>query len=220
MGFYSTLHINITFKENTPQCLTDFFTKGKQHESLPTFLYDIGFNFNNKINLTTPDMLLTEYGPKTYTDDKPNNHFYLQLTQEFDLDAYVLSIYPFITFVASYAEDDAMAGYIKDERGKFDAFAIKDGIVHWQSDLKIEISDVKKLDYFELIALGTKIKYNHGSEEEINNWMNLFDKNVPYSNGSSLFFYPEKENKIEIKNYNPTVNEVVEICLNYKPIQL
>jgi hypothetical protein len=220
MGFYSTLHVNITFKEHTASCITDFFTKGIQHEALPSFLYGIGFNFANEINLTTPDMLLTEYGAKTYTNGKPNKRWRLQLTQEFDLDAYILSIYPFITFVATYAEDSAIAGYVKDEMNKFDAFAIKDGIVYWLSDLKIETTISKKLDYFELIALGTKIKYSHGTEDEINKWMDLFDKNVPYPNGSSLFFYPAKENKIELKNYNPTVNEVVEICLNNKPIQL
>jgi hypothetical protein len=222
MGFYSTLHINITFKQNTPSCVTNFFTKGIRHEALPTFLYEMGFNFTNKINLTTPDMLLTEYGAKTYTKDKPNNNFYLQLTQEFDLDSYILSVYPFITFVASYAEDNAMAGYIKDEMNKYDAFAIKDGIVHWQQKQKINIDTNKKLDYFELVAIGTKIKYSHGSETEINEWMNIFDKNVPYPNGSSLFFFTEKYDarKIEIKDYNPTVNEVVEKCLNYKSIQL
>jgi hypothetical protein len=218
MGFYSTIHINITFKEATPQCVTDFFSKGIQHEALPIFLYDIGFNFANKINLTTPDILLTEYGAKTYTNDKPNNRWRLQLTQEFDLDAYILSIYPFIIFVAAYADDDAMAGYIKDEMNKFDAFAIKDGIVYWHTDIKIETSKTKKLDYFELIAIATKIKYSQGTEDEIDNWMSLFDKNVPYPNGSSLFFYPK--NKTEIKDYNPSVNEVVEACLNYKSIQL
>jgi hypothetical protein len=218
MGFYSTLHINITFKENTASCVTNFFAKGIQHEALPYFLYDIGFNFSNKINLATPDMLLTEYGAKTYTNDKPNNRWRLQLTQEFDLDTYVLSIYPFITFVAAYAEDDAMAGYVKDEMNKFDAFAIKDGIVYWLTDLKIETTSPKKLDYFELVAIGTKIKYSHGTEDEINKWIDLFDKNVPHPNGSSLFFYPK--NKTEIKDYNPSVNEVVEACLNYNAIQL
>jgi hypothetical protein len=220
MGFYSILHINIKFKQNAPQAVTDFFSNGIQHEALPTFLYDVGFSFTNKINLATPEMLLTERGAKTYTNNEPNIRLYLQLTQEFDLDAYILSIYPFITFVAAYAEDDTMAGYIKDEMGKFDAFAIKDGIVHWQSDLKIKISDVKKLDYFELIAIGTKIKYSHGTEDEINNWMSLFDKNVPYPNGSNLFFYPENNKEVKIGDYNPTVNEVVEKCLNYVTIQL
>jgi hypothetical protein len=218
MGFYSTLHINITFKENTPKCVTDFFSTGIQNEALPDFLYDLDFDFTNKINLTTPNMLLTEYGAKTYSNDKPNNRWRLKLTQEFDLDAYILSIYPFIIFVAAYAEDDAVAGYVKDEMNKFNAFAIKDGTVYWLKDLKIETTRVEKLDYYELIALGAKIKYSQGTEAEISSWMSLFDKNVAYPNGSSLFFYPKNEN--EIKDYNPTVKEIVEACINYKPTQL
>lgn len=146
----------------------------------------------------------------------------MQLTQEFDLDAHILSIYPFITFVAAYAEDDCMAGYIKDELNEFDAFAIKDGIAHWLQNAKINIDANKKLDYFELIALGTKIKFAHGTEEEINSAMNLFDKNVLRPNGSSLFFYPEnyKHGVTDVKEYDPSVQEVVEACLSYKPIQL
>jgi hypothetical protein len=220
MGFYSTLHINITFKEHTPQCITDFFCKGLQHEALPNFLNEMHFDFTNKVNLTTPDMLLTEYGAKTYTDDKPNNRWRLQLLQEFDLDAYILSIYPLITFVAAYAEDDAMAGYIKNDMQVFEAFAIKDGLVYWLKNLKVNIDETRKLDYFELIAIGTKIKFSHGTEKEINELMNLFDKNVPYPNGSKLFFYPEKTNENDIKNYNPSVEEVVEKCLRYKSIEL
>jgi hypothetical protein len=220
MGFYSILHISITFKQETPQCITDFFSKGAPHEVLPDFLYAMNFNFTNKVNLTTPDVLITEYGAKTYTNEKPNNRWRLQLTQEFDLDAYVLNVYPFITFVAAYAEDDAVAGYVKNEMNTFDAFAIKDGLVYWLKDLKIETTDNKKLDYFELIAIGTKIKYSHGTEAEINNWMNLFDKNVPYPNGSCLFFYAEKDDEDDIKSYNPSVVDVVEKCLSYKAINL
>jgi hypothetical protein len=167
-------------------------------------------------------LMLTEYGAKTYTNEKPNNRWRLQLTQEFDIDAYILSIYPFVTFVATYSEDDALAGYIKDEMNKFDTFAIKDGIVYWLTDLKIETTASKKLDYFELVAIGTKIKYSHGTEDEINNWMNLFDKNVPYPKGSSLFFYPEnyKHGNTTITNYDPSVEVVVETCLNHKNINL
>jgi hypothetical protein len=220
MGFYSTLHVNITFKEHTPQCIADFFCKGLHHEALPDFLYEMDFDFTNKINLATPNTLLTNFDAKTYTNNKPNNRWRLQLTQEFDLDAYVLSVYPFITFVAAYAEDDAMAGYVKNEMGNFDAFAIKAGLVFWLQDLKIASVDVKKLDYFELIALGTKIKFSHGSASEINECMNLFNKNVPYPNGSKLFFYPDKSYDDDIKNYNPSVADVVEKCLSYKSINL
>jgi len=49
----------------------------------------------------------------------------------------------------------------------------------------------------------------------------IFDKNVPHPLGSNLFFYPEKlEKDYDISKYNPTVEEVVDIALNYKPILL
>jgi hypothetical protein len=207
MGSYLTLHINITFKENIPTCISDFFTKGTQDKAIPIFLYQMGLNFSNKIDLTTPDMLITEYGAKTYTDGKPNNRLRLQLTQEFDLDAYILSVYPFITFVATYAEDDCMAGYIKSEMQDYDAFAIKNGIVHWQHDQQIEIVPDKKLDYFELVALGSKIKNYHGSQAEIKEDMAIFDKNIPYPNGSNLL--------IDNESKNLTIEEIVEQCLDY-----
>jgi hypothetical protein len=79
-----------------------------------------------------------------------------------------------------------------------------------------------KLDYYELLALGTKIKYSEGTEVEINKMMDDFDRSIPRPNGSSLFFYPEnyKVDKDDVSNYDPTVEEVVEKCLSYKPIQL
>jgi hypothetical protein len=50
--------------------------------------------------------------------------------------------------------------------------------------------------------------------------MTQFDKSVPYPNGSSLFFYPENykpKHRRELANYDPSVEEVVQMCLNYKP---
>jgi hypothetical protein len=143
-------------------------------------------NFENKIDLCTPDTLLTEYGAKTYTDDKPNYRLHLQLTQEFDLDAYILSVYPFITFVAAYAEADCMAGYVKSEMQDYDAFAIKNGIAHWQQDQKIVIDENKKLDYYELVALGTKIRFGNGNEVEKMIYKELFSKNILHPNGIEL----------------------------------
>lgn len=74
----------------------------------------------------------------------------------------------------------------------------------------------------ELIELGRKIVELQGSEEEINNWIELFNKNVSHPNGANLFYYPgtynEKNPEIDITNYNPTVEEVVDKCLAYKPI--
>ena len=74
----------------------------------------------------------------------------------------------------------------------------------------------------ELIKIGEKIVRADGTENEINELMELFDKNVPRPNGSNLFFYPENYNtrKHNLSEYNPSVKEVVEKCLAYKGIQL
>lgn len=46
----------------------------------------------------------------------------------------------------------------------------------------------------ELIVLGYKIVNCEGSEEEIDELMELFNQNVPYPDGADLFFYPENYN--------------------------
>jgi len=74
----------------------------------------------------------------------------------------------------------------------------------------------------ELIQLGKKIVNCEGSEKEIDLMIDLFNQNVPHPKGASLFYYPENYNarKDDISKYNPTVEEVVDKALNYKPIQL
>lgn len=74
----------------------------------------------------------------------------------------------------------------------------------------------------ELIELGRKIVNCNGTEEEINSMYDLFSKNVPHPNGANLFFFPENYNakKNNLSEYNPTVEEVVDIALNYKPLSL
>jgi len=74
----------------------------------------------------------------------------------------------------------------------------------------------------ELIEIGYKIIKAEGSEAELEELIKIFDKNVPHPNGSNLFNYPENYNarKTDLSNYNPTVEEVVDICLSYKSIQL
>jgi hypothetical protein len=220
MARYSTIYINVTFKENIPAYITDFFQKGTHNERLPTFLYDMGLNFENKVNLTTPDMLLFENGAKTYFEGKPKNRFHLSFSQEYDLDSYILCIYPFVVFLAAYAENTQIAGYIKEEWGPFNVFSIEGGLAYWQQDLKIEKGNkYGKLDYYELMTLGTKIKYSEGTEEDINYMIEEFNASVPHPRGAALFFYPEN-NKVPLSNYDPTVNEIVEKCLSYKPIEL
>ncbi len=74
----------------------------------------------------------------------------------------------------------------------------------------------------ELINLGKKIVNCEGTEEEINAMFNLFNTNVPHPDGANLFYYPENydSNIDDISQYNPTVEEVVDKALSYKPIQL
>tara|TARA_R110001583_G_scaffold51483_1_gene160692 strand:- start:2546 stop:2782 length:237 start_codon:yes stop_codon:yes gene_type:complete len=74
----------------------------------------------------------------------------------------------------------------------------------------------------ELIEIGNQIVNWSGSEEELLELMTFFDRNVPHPNGSNLFSYPENFNarKDDLSKYNPTVEEVVDKALSYKPIQL
>ena len=74
----------------------------------------------------------------------------------------------------------------------------------------------------ELIELGYRIRNFKGSEKDHCKLLNLFSQNVPHPNGSSLFNYPENYNatRDDLSQYNPTVEEVVDKALSYKPIQL
>lgn len=74
----------------------------------------------------------------------------------------------------------------------------------------------------QLIELGIKIVNCEGTEEEIDAMYELFSKNVPHPNGANLFFYPENYNarKHDLSKYKPTVEEIVDKALSYKPIQL
>lgn len=225
MSTYTTLHLNITFKKDTPDYLTDFFKSGKKDMRLPDFLDNFGFNFNNKVNLVVPDMMLCQYDFKTFNQETGKNYrHYLMILMEFNDDAWT-DIYALITYLAAYSEDNSMAGYIKHEMKTVDLLAFEGGFCYWQQHEKIPINQAEKmrtLDVFELETLGQKIKYSEGTETEINDMMQLFDKNVPYPNGSNLFFYPEnyKHDETDISKYDPSVSEVVKLCMDYKPTEL
>jgi hypothetical protein len=79
-----------------------------------------------------------------------------------------------------------------------------------------------KLSRNELIQLGYKIMTFKGTEEELMVLQELFNKNVPHPNGANLFFFPEKYNskKHNLASYNPSVEEVIDIALNYKPLSM
>ena len=74
----------------------------------------------------------------------------------------------------------------------------------------------------ELVVLGNKIVTSEGSEVEINEMIDKFNKNVPHPNGANLFFYPESYNARtdDLKNYNPSIEDVVDFALNYNPVVL
>jgi len=74
----------------------------------------------------------------------------------------------------------------------------------------------------ELIELGRKITAPAANEEESSQLMELFDANVPHPEGSCLFYYPENYNGRtgNLSQYNPSVEEVVDKCLSYKPNML
>ncbi|HZY36754.1 MAG TPA: hypothetical protein VFE53_08910 [Mucilaginibacter sp.] len=74
----------------------------------------------------------------------------------------------------------------------------------------------------EPIELGKKIVAFEGTKKEVAEMYELFSRNVPHPNGANLFFYPENYNarRDNISEYNPTVEEVVDKCLSYKPIML
>ncbi|NMH89590.1 bacteriocin immunity protein [Flavivirga algicola] len=74
----------------------------------------------------------------------------------------------------------------------------------------------------ELIELGKQILKTEGTENELDELYQLFNKNVPYPNGANLFYYPENYNarRDNLNQYNPTVESIVDKCLNYKTINL
>ncbi|MGO4109711.1 bacteriocin immunity protein [Paenibacillus sp. YAF4_2] len=63
----------------------------------------------------------------------------------------------------------------------------------------------------ELIELVRKIMNVEGSEEEIDNMIELLKSNVPHPEVSDLIYWNEKE---------LTAEQVVEQALSYKPIRL
>ena len=74
----------------------------------------------------------------------------------------------------------------------------------------------------ELIIIGRRIANAEGTEQELEALADVFDKNVPRPDGSSLFFYPEHYHarRDDLAKYNPTVEEIVDLCLSYKPSPL
>ncbi len=72
----------------------------------------------------------------------------------------------------------------------------------------------------ELIQLGYRLIAGEDTEEEQDALYHLFNANVPYPNAANLFYWPENYNfqRDNIAEYNPTVEEIVDKALAYKPV--
>ena len=70
---------------------------------------------------------------------------------------------------------------------------------------------LKKLTREELINLVSKIIECEGSEEEIDEMIEVVKRNVPYPDISDLIYWSEDE---------LTPEQIIDKALNYKPIQL
>lgn len=70
---------------------------------------------------------------------------------------------------------------------------------------------MEKLTRGQLIDLVRKIMNSEGTEEQIDEWEKELRRNVPHPDVSGLIFYPQVP---------MTPEEIVEVALGYKPIQL
>jgi hypothetical protein len=70
---------------------------------------------------------------------------------------------------------------------------------------------LNRLSREELIDLVTKIVECEGSEEEIDNMIEIVKRNVSYPNLSDLIYWSEDD---------LTPEQIIDTALNYKPIQL
>jgi len=94
--------------------------------------------------------------------------------------------------------------------------------LHATSHIQNRCRALPKMTREELIEIGKRILNAEGTESELDKLNEVFNQNVPYPDGVNLFYYPENYNarKDNLNHYNPTVESVVDKCLNYKAINL
>ena len=70
----------------------------------------------------------------------------------------------------------------------------------------------------QLVSLVEKIIRAEGTEQEINAWLALLEKNIPVPTGyiSGLIFWPGKYGL----GATPSAEEIVDKALSYNPLQL
>jgi hypothetical protein len=74
----------------------------------------------------------------------------------------------------------------------------------------------QKLSRDELIELVKKITAPKNNEEDILNWLEIFERNVPHPEVSGLIYWPNDYGLGD----SPSAEEIVDKALSYKPIQL
>lgn len=79
--------------------------------------------------------------------------------------------------------------------------------------------NIGKLTKPELIDLGNKLLSAEG-EKKADELYNEFNRQFSHPDLANLFFYPENYNarNSSLSKYEPTVEEIVEIGLNHKPV--
>jgi hypothetical protein len=129
----STISLHLTFRKDTPQYVTDFFTKGIKNDLLPSVLYDYGFKFKNKPRFSDKTTMFCE---------KKKGRYYLNIYHKFDFNTEATEGYWFVGGLAQYAEDDDLAGYIKhtQEDAINHLFAFRYGLCFWKSDVGIDFT--------------------------------------------------------------------------------
>ncbi|RAR45742.1 bacteriocin immunity protein [Paenibacillus sp. MDMC362] len=70
---------------------------------------------------------------------------------------------------------------------------------------------MNELTKAQIVDLVTSLYNGEGSEEEVGEWIEWLQRNVPHPDISNLIYWPEKD---------LTPEEIVEKALNYKPIVL
>ena len=73
----------------------------------------------------------------------------------------------------------------------------------------------------ELIEIGRQL-LNADTEDESEKFYRLFKQQFNHPDAANLFYYPENYNarKGNMSNYQPSVEEVVDIAISYQAIQL
>jgi hypothetical protein len=137
MKSISTLHLKIILCADVPEYIVQFFSNGAKHEDVPNVLYSYGFTFDNKINFETGSFLLFQ---------KVKDQYHLQIEHCFDFNdgSEVAPGYWFVGGLAQYAQDNAMAGYIKHQEVSTQLFGFKNKQCYWLNgaDINFEVETI------------------------------------------------------------------------------